>query len=157
MTGLSPETKYTIKVRPVIGDVIMWSSSITFTTEAQRQAPKNLTVSDITATSALVSWEGSAKSYNVRYGLVPESSSMPEWLKYDDDNNTKMTAYGFNLLETTWGVMYPGSMVNGNKLTKIAIYETVHIFRAPIIRIEGTGIDYVSNIYKRVFPYTCDR
>ena len=88
-------------------------------------APVNLTVSDITSTSALVSWECSANSYNVRYGLVPESYSVSsEWLQYDDDNITSMTTQGFSLPETTWGVMYPGSMVTGNKLTKVSFYES---------------------------------
>ena len=124
LTGLNPETPYTVKVRPVVGKLIMWSSSITFTTEALRLPPTNLTVSDITASSAIVSWEGSASSYDLRYGLIPESGDdASEWLKYDDDNNTKISVQGFGLPETTWGVMYPGSMVTGNKLTKIAIYE----------------------------------
>lgn len=88
-------------------------------------APENLTVSDITSTSALVSWECSANSYNVRYGLVPESYSVSsEWLQYDDDNITSMTTQGFSLPETIWGVMYPGSMVTGNKLTKVSFYES---------------------------------
>ncbi len=88
-------------------------------------APVNLTVSDITSTSALVSWECSANSYDVRYGLVPESYSVSsEWLQYDDDNITSMTTQGFSLPETIWGVMYPGSMVTGNKLTKVSFYES---------------------------------
>ena len=88
-------------------------------------APTNLTVSDITSSSAVVSWEGSASSYDVRYGLVPESGDdTSKWLRYDDDDITNIIAQGFSLAETTWGVMYPGSMVTGNKLTKIAIYET---------------------------------
>ena len=89
-------------------------------------APENLTVSEITTTSALVSWEGSANSYDIRYGIVPEGTIITqEWLQYDDDHITNMTTQGLNLPETTWGVMYPGSMVTGNKLTKIAIYETM--------------------------------
>ena len=88
-------------------------------------APENLTVSDITSTSALVSWECSANSYDVRYGLVPESYSVSsEWLQYDDDNITSMMTQGFSLPETIWGVMYPGSMVTGNKLTKVSFYES---------------------------------
>lgn len=88
-------------------------------------APVNLTVSDITSTSALVSWECSANSYDVRYGLVPKSYSVSsEWLQYDDDNITSMTTQGFSLPETIWGVMYPGSMVTGNKLTKVSFYES---------------------------------
>ena len=125
LTSLNPETQYVVKVRPIIGEIIMWSSVLSFTTEALRQAPENLTVSDITPSSAIVSWEGSANSYDVRYGLVPDNSNgNSEWLKYDNDDITKITNQGFSLPETTWGVMYPGSMVTGNKLTKIAIYET---------------------------------
>ena len=125
LTGLNPETPYTVKVRPVIGELIMWSSSVTFTTEALRLPPTNLTVSDITATSAVVSWEGSASSYDVRYGLIPESGDDSSvWLRYDEDDIENISVQGFSLPETTWGVMYPGSMVTGNKLTKIAFYET---------------------------------
>ena len=124
LTGLKPETQYAAKVRPVIGEAIKWSSTLSFTTGTLRIAPKNLTISDITATSALVSWEGNASSYDVRYGHVPENSSTDAvWLKYDDEN-AEISTYGFKLPETTWGVKYPGSMVTGNKLTKIAIYET---------------------------------
>jgi len=127
LTDLTPETQYTVKVRPDIGEVIKWSSPVTFTTETLRMAPENLTVSQITSTSALVSWEGSADSYDIRYGLAPDisiSSDISEWLKYDDDDTSMIIPNGFGLTETTWGVMFPGSMVLGNKLTKIAIYET---------------------------------
>lgn len=126
LTDLSPETQYTVKVRPDIGEIIMWSSPIAFTTEALRLPPDNLTVSDITATTALVSWEGSATSYDLCYGVVTESDSgSSEWVRYDDDDFTNLMTYGFKLAETTWGVQYPGSMVTGNKLTKVAIYESM--------------------------------
>ena len=95
--------------------------------EPEFPAPTNLTVSDITTSSAVVSWEGSASSYDVRYGLVPESTDdHQEWLKYDDDDISKLSVQGFSLPETTWGVMFPGSMVKGNKLTKVAIYESTY-------------------------------
>lgn len=93
--------------------------------EPQYLAPENLTISDITTTTALISWEGSATSYDVRYGFIPESSNdTQEWLKYDEDNIKNIATYGFNLPETTWGVMYPGSMVTGNRLSKVSFYET---------------------------------
>ena len=107
---------------------------------APSPSPENLTVSDITATSALVSWECGANSYDVRYGLVPESYSVSsEWLQYDDDNITSMSTQGFGLPETTWGVMYPGSMVTGNKLTKIAFYETIVNTEAITVKIYSGG------------------
>lgn len=110
-------------------------------------APENLTVSDITASSALVSWEGSANSYDVRYGLVPESYSVSsEWLQYDDDNITSMSAQGFSLPETTWGVMYPGSMVTGNKLTKVAFYESTFNTETITVNIYSGGDKAPANL-----------
>ena len=110
-------------------------------------APENLTVSDITATSALVSWECSANSYDVRYGLVPESYSVSsEWLQYDDDNITSTSAQGFSLPETTWGVMYPGSMVTGNKLTKVAFYESTFNTETITVNIYSGGDKAPANL-----------
>lgn len=130
--------------------------------EPEFPAPKNLSVSDITASSAVVSWEGSASSYDVRYGLIAESGDgVSEWLKYDEDN-AKISVQGFGLPETTWGVMYPGSMVTGNKLTKIAIYEaftneetiTVNIYsggdKAPATLLHTETVAPVGNGYHEI-------
>lgn len=123
LTGLLPETQYNVKVGSVVGNLIKWSSTITFTTDAIYAVPKNVTVSDITPTSARISWTGNANSYNMQYAVAPEgSNSNPKWLKYD--NGTYETNFYFNnLTEYTWGVMYPGEMVDGNVLTKVEFYE----------------------------------
>ena len=66
LTGLHTETTYTAQVKPRC-DVEKWSDEITFTTDVACPAPANLTVSDITATSATASWTGEASDYNLRY------------------------------------------------------------------------------------------
>lgn len=123
LTGLSPETQYTVKVGSIVGNVIKWSPTIVFTTDATNAVPKDITVSDITPTSARISWTGNANSYNVQYAVAPEgSSSSSRWLQYD--NNSASTRYSFGLSEYTWAVRYTSDMVTGNTLTKVAFYQT---------------------------------
>ena len=120
LTGLTSETEYTVKVRPANSEDA-WSSEITFTTCATYPVPENLAVSEVTPTSAVISWTGSADSYDVRYGELSNGVGVEaKWLQYDDGNH--VTNYGFGFDETTWGVMYPGSMVSGNKLTKVSLF-----------------------------------
>ena len=124
LANLLPETQYTVKVRPIIENYNdKWSSDMSFTTEAIYPVPKNLTVSEITPTTSMISWTGKAEatSFNLRYGLVTEGSTTSTWLQYDNGNSSHSLGTGSTI---TWGVMYPGSMVKGNKLTKVKIYET---------------------------------
>jgi len=69
LTGLEPDAEYTVKVRANCGegDYSDWTGTQTFTTDVACHAPTNLIVSDITVTSAVVSWTGDASSYNLRY------------------------------------------------------------------------------------------
>ena len=76
LSGLSSETQYTVKVGAVVGSVIKWSTAITFTTESLYPAPKNLTASKVTPTTAQISWTGSANSYNVRYRSVRQDADV---------------------------------------------------------------------------------
>jgi chitodextrinase len=125
LTGLAPDTRYTVKVRPVTNDgVIRWSNETTFRTEELTPAPTGFTVSGLTNISASISWNGFANSYDVRYGVVPEGSEHSyTWLQYDDGDYAS-TVGDNEPQEFTWGVMYPGSQVMGSKLTKVSIYET---------------------------------
>ena len=70
LTGLAPETEYTVKVRPVAdNDVIKWSNEISFTTGIAFPVPTAVTANHVTATTADISWTGNddATSYNLRY------------------------------------------------------------------------------------------
>ena len=122
LTGLTGETKYTVKVRPANG-ADKWSQEITFTTDIACASPQELAVSDVTHNAAVASWTGYADSYEVRYGLMPQdfTSTTATWLQYD--NGQINAVYGFGMDETTWGVMYPGNKVAGNLLTKVSIFE----------------------------------
>ena len=74
LTGLDPETQYEVQVQGVAGSVVSeWSPSVTFTTLAAAapvNAPTDLTVADITATSATVSWNGDADGYEMELGVA---------------------------------------------------------------------------------------
>lgn len=68
LTGLTPETDYTVKVRPVTDDAtIKWSSTVNFSTLEMFPRPTALAINNVVTTSAVVSWTGSADSYNLRY------------------------------------------------------------------------------------------
>ena len=77
LVGLAPETNYSVRVRPICSDFDdKWSNAITFTTDVACPAPQNIVVSDITASSALVSWLGFGESYDLRYVAMPSSKGM---------------------------------------------------------------------------------
>ena len=118
LTGLTAETNYTVKVKKSNNDDY-WSPDFTFTTPAAYPVPENVTVSEVTPTSALISWTGNADSYDVWYGLISATSVC---LQYDDDTHYTNTGFGSDVEETTWGVMYPGNLITGSKLTQIAFY-----------------------------------
>ena len=69
LTGLSPETAYTVKVGVDCGGGDMsWSFERTFTTSVACPAP-NITVGTTTSEEATLTWTGAAESYTVKYGL----------------------------------------------------------------------------------------
>ena len=69
LTGLSPETAYTVKVGVDCGGGDMsWSFERTFTTSIACPAPA-ITVGATTAEEVTLTWTGAADSYTVRYGL----------------------------------------------------------------------------------------
>ena len=70
LTGLTPETAYTVQVSPVC-EVEKWSDAITFRTEVACPAPTALEVVP-TPFSATVTWTGDASNYTLRYGTCAE-------------------------------------------------------------------------------------
>ena len=69
LEGLEPSTAYTVKVRPDTDEAEKWSAEITFTTDVNFPAPKDMAASDVTAFAAQVTWTGEADKYNLRYGV----------------------------------------------------------------------------------------
>ena len=79
LTDLQDNTQYKVYVRTDCGDGdhSYWATPATFTTLPLCSSPLNVTVSQITASSALVSWEPAvfgATSYAVEYTLASEEN-----------------------------------------------------------------------------------
>ena len=67
LTGLTPDTEYTVKVRAINGTESCWSDEVTFTTAEACAKPTDLAEDDITTNSATLSWEGTSDSYVLQY------------------------------------------------------------------------------------------
>ena len=69
LTGLAPETAYTVKVRANCGDdgYSDWTDNVSFTTDVACPAPTNLAASNLTQNTADLTWNGDSDSYNVQY------------------------------------------------------------------------------------------
>ena len=70
IVGLTPDTRYSVRVNPVCEDE-KWSDAITFRTEVACPAPTALEVVP-TPISATVTWTGDASNYTLRYGTCAE-------------------------------------------------------------------------------------
>lgn len=67
LTGLTPETAYTVQVCPVC-EVEKWSDEISFTTDVACPAPSlSIADGDVGTYSATITITGEASTYNVRY------------------------------------------------------------------------------------------
>lgn len=132
LTGLDPETEYTVKVKPVC-EVEKWSDEITFTTDVACPTPSNIAVTT-TPFTAEVSWLGDGEDYDIKwcpYSYTPSTNAL--WLQYD--NGIVQTNVGNSTIYTwNWGVMYPSTTFEGNTyLNKVAFYETsYYLADAPI-------------------------
>jgi hypothetical protein len=92
LTGLTPETTYEVQVQTVCGGQdgsSAWAST-TFTTLPSCVAPTDLTITNITTSSATVAWTGSASSYNLKVNdQVYNNVNSPYYLR----NLTAATVY----------------------------------------------------------------
>ncbi len=121
LTGLTPETDYTIRIIAVNGsDESDLSRRFSFTTSTATPAPTDLAVSHIGPTNATATWNGFAENYDIEWA---EFYSSADWLQYND-GSLKSNVGSSSGGEWTWGVMYPASMLTDKMtLTKIAFYE----------------------------------
>lgn len=92
LTGLTPETTYEVQVQSVCGGQdgsSAWAYT-TFTTLPSCVAPTDLNITNITTSSAMVTWTGSASSYNLKVnGQVYNNVTSP----YNLRNLTSATVY----------------------------------------------------------------
>ena len=78
LTGLDPETEYSVRVRSVCGGSTSEWVETSFTTLAAGsvvETPTDLTIDNITDQSATAIWSGSNDSYNIRYREVATTTS----------------------------------------------------------------------------------
>ena len=98
LTGLEPETDYTVKVRAYCDaeDQSDWSSEVSFTTLEACPTPTSLAVSEITAYSAKVSWTSDNDNFDLRYVATSKGRATLEygfegdyegWTTIDADND----------------------------------------------------------------------
>lgn len=93
LEGLSPETTYQVAVRAFCGDnnYSAWSKVASFTTTARYAAPTDVAASNITDSSADITWTAAADAttYNLRYkeGVdVSQPDAIPDgWTLLDED------------------------------------------------------------------------
>lgn len=111
LTGLTPETAYTAKVRAINGEKqSKWSNEVSFTTDIAFAAPAEL-AAEAASTDATITWTGDADSYNLRYRVyvpgneVKESfeEGLGDWTTIDADGDGQ-TWYG---LTTAQGAFTP--------------------------------------------------
>jgi hypothetical protein len=100
LTGLEPSTPYTVKVRAYCDaeDQSDWSSPVTFTTLEACPTPTALSVSEITANSAKISWTSDNDNFDMRYATIAgkgratfeydfEDGSLGDWTTIDADGD----------------------------------------------------------------------
>ena len=161
LTSLTPETPYVWQVQGLEcngeGSTTEWSEAGTFTTLNPCETPYNLTATDITATTATLSWSGVQDSYNVRYRELTlgdevtatedfeHDGDMPEgWTMLDQgnvpDNADELGISNYAAQNGTYGFRF--SSYNGdehdsfdqylispelNNLTALSFYYRAHI------------------------------
>ncbi len=100
LTGLTPETQYTVKVGRVCDDAtVSWSTTKTFTTDIACPAPV-VTISNITETSVTISYTGDAESYELKYKATGDEDWTTETITenpYTIENLTPSTTYTLEL------------------------------------------------------------
>ena len=93
---LEENSAYSVYVRSVCSsdDQSRWSKVCKFETPLQFPLPENFAVTDITAKSAVGTWEGEAGNYNLRYREIPGFSESFEedftgdgWMLYDEEGD----------------------------------------------------------------------
>ena len=124
LTGLTPETEYTAKVRAVNGEkTSKWSEEVTFTTGIRFYPPTNLAVNNITATSAEISWTADAEATGAVIEYASTEGAGLTFTEYKYDNGTNASSIGLGGGAFSWGVMFPAGSYEGNSLNKVSVFD----------------------------------
>ena len=123
--GLTPETAYTAKVRATDGELkSKWSNEVTFTTEIRFHAPTELAASNITTTSAEISWTADAAATGAVLEYATTEGAGLTFTEYKYDNGTYATAIGLGGGSFQWGVMFPAGSYSGSYLSKVSVFDS---------------------------------
>ena len=121
LTGLTPNTEYTVKVRAINGEKKShWTASVNFYTDIKFPEPTELAAENVTSKSAVITWTSDASATGTELEYAAFNPTDLEWKQYDDD--TFKGGIGGSYGRRTWGVMYPA--ITGNAVTKVSIYES---------------------------------
>jgi hypothetical protein len=125
LAGLTGDTEYTVKVRAYCSsiDQSRWSDAVAFTTAEACAKPTNLAESNITTTSADLSWDGTNDSYVLQYR---------PWNPAGDDviATSTMTTYTYDL-----------SAFSGTGSVAIRHYDISDVFQLVVDDIEVKNAD----------------
>lgn len=101
LSGLTPETKYEVQIRNNCGGTdgnSKWTKAISFTTASECQLPNQLTATNITSSSATISWNTySQTGFRLRYSTDGENWTII-------DNATSPQALSALAAKTTYSV-----------------------------------------------------
>lgn len=134
---LDAETSYKVRIRSICSttDTSLWTSETTFTTIPLPKCvtPTNLQVSELTSSSALLSW--TADESNLRWNLHYRKGADSAWNNVEGITETSYELTGLD--EDTpyiWSVMAECEAQN-------SAYASQNKFSTAVAGISGTGID----------------
>ncbi len=111
LLGLSPATQYTVQVIALCNNVPGTPTEVPFTTKCDPAPPTNFTVSQITSTSALVTWSPVATAvYKLRYrkvGTLTWTNVNVTGTSYTIINLTPYTTYEVQVASECSGAVNP--------------------------------------------------
>jgi hypothetical protein len=127
LSGLTPETNYTVKVRTNCGNnnFSAWTN-VSFTTEVACPAPGDLAATDITSNSANISWTSDNNSLQLQYRKAPasndfEDGTLGNWTTIDADGD----GYEWYVLDASTGIVGHNE---SNGFATSASYQSVALY-----------------------------